>query len=98
MRTSPSALWRSDHGVSRLPSLPHASMSSRQTAMDADAHHRILDSLLHPSPQHTDELLNELGLAGPPSQEEVHREIEEKLLLPQDKFPEHWLPTYQVYV
>ena len=66
--------------------------------MDADAHEDVLDKLLHPDKQHAGELLKELGLSGLPSQEQVHREIEEKLLLPQDKFPEHWLPLYQVYV
>ena len=66
--------------------------------MDMDAHEDILDKLLHPGQQHVADLLREMGLAGLPSREQVHREIEEKLLLPQDKFPEHWLPLYQVYV
>ncbi|GJE86219.1 antiviral helicase [Phanerochaete sordida] len=65
--------------------------------MDPDTRHDILDKLLHPSEENTRELLSDLGLAGPPSREQIHREIEEKLLLPQDKFPEHWLPTYQVH-
>ncbi|EKM61427.1 uncharacterized protein PHACADRAFT_156677 [Phanerochaete carnosa HHB-10118-sp] len=65
--------------------------------MDIDAHEEVLDKLLHPNKQHAKDLLKELGLAGLPSREQVHREIEEKLLLPQDKFPEHWLPSYQVH-
>lgn len=65
--------------------------------MDIDAHGDVLDKLLHPDKKHAEDLLKELGLAGLPSREQVHREIEEKLLLPQDKFPEHWLSSYQVY-
>lgn len=64
--------------------------------MDADAHEDILDKVLHPDKGKAAVLLGELGLAGLPSREQIHREIEEKLLLPQDKFPDHWLPSYQV--
>ena len=53
--------------------------------MDAGAHEDVLDKLLHPDQQHAEELLKELGLSGLPSGEQVHREIEEKLLLPQDR-------------
>jgi hypothetical protein len=42
-------------------------------------------------------ILNTLGLSGLPSRESVHSQIEEKLLLPQEKLPDHWLPIYQVY-
>ena len=63
--------------------------------MDTQAREDILDKLLHPDRSHANELLQELGLASIPSREQVHREIEEKLLLPQDKFPDHWLPLYQ---
>lgn len=66
--------------------------------MDQDTHQDILGKLLNPNVGHAGRLLQELGLAGLPSREEVHRQIEEKLLLPQDKFPDHWLPTYQVLV
>ena len=66
--------------------------------MDTDTHEDILDNLLHPDTGNAHELLQQLGLASLPSREQVHREIEEKLLLPQDKFPEHWLSQYQVYV
>ena len=64
--------------------------------MDQDTHQDILEKLLNPDKSHAKKLLQELGLAELPSREEVHRKIEEKLLLPQDKFPDHWLPTYQV--
>lgn len=77
--------------------LLHASVSSssRQQTMDAHNHDDLLDRLLHPSKENAHEILSELGLASLPSREQVHRQIEEKLLLPQDKFPEHWLPLYQ---
>lgn len=54
------------------------------------------DCILDPSPSKAEKLLEELGFAGVPSRERVHREIEEKLLLPQDRLPDHWLPTYQM--
>jgi antiviral helicase SKI2 len=66
--------------------------------MDTRAHEDVLDKLLHPDKSYADEILRELGLASLPSREQVHREIEEKLLLPQDTFPDHWLSQYQVYV
>jgi antiviral helicase SKI2 len=55
------------------------------------------DRTLHASTANGEKLLKELGLAGLPSRERVHREIEEKLLLPQERLPDHWLPTYQMY-
>lgn len=64
--------------------------------MDPDAHPDILENLLNPDKSNAQQILHELGLAELPSREQVHRQIEEKLLLPQDKFPDHWLPLYQV--
>jgi hypothetical protein len=53
---------------------------------------------LDSSPQYSDAgLLESLGLGGLPSREQVHREIEEKLLLPNEKLPDHLLTTYQMY-
>lgn len=43
------------------------------------------------------ELLEILGLDGLPSQEALFNEIEESLLLPKTRLPNHWLGTYQVY-
>ncbi|KAJ4485612.1 antiviral helicase [Lentinula aciculospora] len=41
-------------------------------------------------------LLEQLGLAQLPSRKEVFKEIEEKLLLPQENLPPHWLAKYQI--
>ena len=62
----------------------------------SSAEQRVLERILHPDSVDAEEFLNELELADIPEPEQVHREIEEKLLLPKDKLPEHWLPTYQV--
>jgi len=43
-------------------------------------------------------ILEELGLDGLPSAEQLFREIEEEILLPKGKFPEHWLSRYQMCV
>lgn len=64
--------------------------------MNSAEQQRILHHILHPDPENTEEILNDLGLAGVPQPEQVHRAIEEKLLLPKDELPEHWLPTYQM--
>ena len=64
--------------------------------MDPEKHEVIIEKLLSPNKSHAKELLEELGLAELPSREQIHREIEKKLLLPQDKFPDHWLSLYQV--
>jgi len=45
-----------------------------------------------------EELLELLGLGRLPSQEALFNEIEESLLLPKTRLPDHWLGTYQVYV
>ncbi|KAG9011591.1 hypothetical protein FRB93_002652 [Tulasnella sp. JGI-2019a] len=42
-------------------------------------------------------ILGELGLNGIPSQEALLQEIEEQVLLPKDKVPEHWLSRYQIH-
>ncbi|KAJ7150328.1 ATP-dependent RNA helicase [Mycena filopes] len=63
--------------------------------MDVAKQQDLIDSLLASTSK--DALLNDLGLGGLPSRERVHREIEEKLLLPQETLPAHWLPSYQVH-
>ncbi|PFH52329.1 hypothetical protein AMATHDRAFT_57402 [Amanita thiersii Skay4041] len=37
-----------------------------------------------------------MGLAGPPSKEQIHQEIQEKLLKPKPVIPDHLLPHFQV--
>ncbi|KAI0783389.1 antiviral helicase [Abortiporus biennis] len=65
--------------------------------MDLDHHERILDDILHPRHERAEEILDEIGLAKLPSRQQIYDEIEEKLLLPKDKLPSHWLPTYQIH-
>ncbi|KAJ7897302.1 antiviral helicase [Mycena olivaceomarginata] len=67
--------------------------------MDSAKHHQVIQQILSPTlnTNEKDEILNDLGLNGLPSREHVHREIEEKLLLPQETLPSHWLPSYQVH-
>lgn len=64
--------------------------------MSSAEQQHVLERILHPDSGNAEETLDELGLAGIPEPAQVHREIEEKLLLPKDKLPEHWLPTYQM--
>lgn len=64
--------------------------------MDLDLHQRVLEQIVSPRNEHASALLSELGFAGIPSREEIYRDIEEKLLLPKEKLPDHWLSTYQM--
>ncbi|KAH7915723.1 ATP-dependent RNA helicase [Hygrophoropsis aurantiaca] len=57
----------------------------------------MIDRILNPVAEDADHLLEDIGLASFPSREQVHREIEAKLLLPPDQLPEHWLSTYQIH-
>jgi antiviral helicase SKI2 len=66
--------------------------------LNADEQREIIDQILHPSSEHAQTILEDLGLAGFPSREQVHDEIREKLLTPKNKLPAHWLPTYQMCV
>ncbi len=52
----------------------------------------ISDVLPEDSPQ----LLASIGLNVIPSREHIYREIEERLLLPEERIPNHWLSKYQV--
>ncbi|KAG5647662.1 hypothetical protein DXG03_008385 [Asterophora parasitica] len=65
--------------------------------MDADKQRRLIQQILNPNPDDVELLLQHLRLSGLPTREEVHQEIEEKLLLPQETLPKHWLPSYQVH-
>ncbi|KAG8960224.1 hypothetical protein FRC03_006880 [Tulasnella sp. 419] len=40
-------------------------------------------------------LLENLGLSGIPSRDQLHHQIEEDILLPKTELPPHWLPRYQ---
>ncbi|THV06548.1 ATP-dependent RNA helicase [Dendrothele bispora CBS 962.96] len=65
--------------------------------MDVEKQTELIDQILHPDPQNAKRQLEQLGLAGLPSREQVHRVIEEKLLLPRENLPPHWLPKYQIH-
>ncbi|KAJ7292904.1 ATP-dependent RNA helicase [Mycena rebaudengoi] len=67
--------------------------------MDSSRHHKLIHQILAPSlsPDDKKNILKALGLEGLPSRDHVHREIEEQLLLPQERLPHHWLPSYQVH-
>ena len=53
---------------------------------------------MDPFPKDSLQLLASLGLDTVPSREQTYREIEERLLLPQDTLPGDWLSKYQVWV
>lgn len=64
-----------------------------------DTHEHVMDQIdqiLNPRREDADQILEDLGLAGFPTRDKVHQEIEAKFLLPPDRIPEHWLPTYQI--
>ena len=64
--------------------------------MESQKHRSLVDQILHPQSHNADALLADLDLAGLPSKDKVHEQIEENLLLPQSRLPDHWLPTYQL--
>ena len=61
----------------------------------AFSHADLLQKIITPDPENAEQILTELGLHGPPNIDQVHREIERRLLLPPQKFPTHWLPYLQ---
>ncbi|KAI0718916.1 antiviral helicase [Cerioporus squamosus] len=65
--------------------------------MAANEHEVLVDQILNPAVGNADGLLSGLGLASFPSRDEVHKQIEEHLLLPNSTLPDHWLPTYQIH-
>jgi hypothetical protein len=64
--------------------------------MDTTIQKELIHQIVHPNPEDAQKLLEDLGLAGLPSPQQVHKEIEEKLLLPRNTLPNHWLPSYQL--
>ncbi|KZO92822.1 antiviral helicase [Calocera viscosa TUFC12733] len=58
--------------------------------------------LLASEPDHVnaeirEELLTELGVGRIPSKDKLHQALEDRLLLPKAKLPDHWLATYQLH-
>jgi len=64
--------------------------------MDPAQQAEVIRQTLQKIPGNARKLLEDLELTGLPSREQVHREIEAKLLLPRERIPDHWLPTYQM--
>ena len=64
--------------------------------MDVEAQANLIQKIVSPSGDCAAGLLDSLGLSEPPSREQIHAEIEERLLLPKQKLPDHWLPKYQM--
>lgn len=60
------------------------------------ARDEVIDSIVNPRPENAQKLLVSLGFDRLPSREQVHRNIEEKFLLPKDQLPEDWLSDYQM--
>lgn len=65
--------------------------------MDVGLQIELIHQIVNPRAEDAEALLESLGLAGFPSQEQVHRDIEQKLLLPPQSFPKSWLPEFQVH-
>lgn len=62
-----------------------------------EAQKRAIEALVKPQgPATAQDILSELLLDGLPSAERVYKDIEEKILLPKTRLPDHWLPTYQM--
>ena len=64
--------------------------------MGTETHVDLIRQIVNPDPRNAAKLLQDMGLAGPPSTEQVRQDIEEKILLPKPSLPKHWLPQYQV--
>ncbi|KAG6842412.1 hypothetical protein C0991_007542 [Blastosporella zonata] len=65
--------------------------------MDIDKQLELIQQIVHPDSNNALSLLLDLNLSGTPTPQQVHREIEEKLLLPREALPKHWLPSYQIH-
>lgn len=69
---------------------------SSSTTMDTTKQSELIHQILYPDNDDAHGILEDLQLAGLPSPDLVHQEIERKLLLPRETLPNHWLPSYQV--
>ena len=81
--------WRSQDLKSR------SAFTDQILDMDDHDHRELIDQIVEPRLENADKILAQLSLDRLPTKEEVHRAIEERLLLPKDAFPAHWLPHYQ---
>ncbi|KAF8665387.1 hypothetical protein AX16_000406 [Volvariella volvacea WC 439] len=65
--------------------------------MDREQQALLIRRIVNPIDTQPEDLSGLSALARPPTQDEVHHEIEQKLLLPKNRLPSHWLPSYQVH-
>ncbi|TFK41940.1 ATP-dependent RNA helicase [Crucibulum laeve] len=65
--------------------------------MDVEKQTKLIQQIVHPRREDASALLKDLHLAGIPSREQIHQELEERLLLPRQTLPSNWLPHYQVH-
>lgn len=72
---------------------PPTSLAPTET-MSTQQH--VLEQIMNADTSDAQNILSELGLSGLPPRERVLQDIEQKLLLPKEKLPDHWLPKYQV--
>lgn len=64
--------------------------------MDIDKLADVIHQIVHPGNNDAIQVLESLELSDLPSGDDVHRQLEENLLLPCEQLPSHWLPSYQV--
>lgn len=63
-------------------------------SVDGEKYRQAIEQVVNPRQAPVN--LQTLCLAGIPPRDQIHQDIEQKLLLPQ-KLPDHWLSTYQMY-
>ena len=65
--------------------------------MSGGAKERALCAIIQePDAPDTHDILAELQLDGLPDPQQVYKEIEDTILLPKTRLPDHWLSTYQM--
>lgn len=64
--------------------------------MDERANAQNLPDLSNIQAGDSRQLLASIGLNAIPSREHTYREIEQRLLLPEERLPDHWLSKYQL--
>jgi antiviral helicase SKI2 len=64
--------------------------------MDVSQQLELINQIVHPKAEDASTILQQLRLS-PPTRKEIHEDIERRLLLPPQTFPQQWLPSYQVF-
>lgn len=79
-------------------------MNNERFETEDEARHRAVLSITSatsriPNGSHAeraDAMLDELGLGGLRSKDEIYEDIERQILAPKASLPEHWLSTYRM--